>query len=95
MPREELQQQLAEDENLRRDWDERYGDRMDKLVFIGQGLDRKAIIRDLDNCIEKTDDEQYTIRKATVEDCQLIHNMAEQVFPRLIKTSSPLYKMII
>lgn len=85
MPQEELQQQLKEDENLRCDWDEKYGDRMEKLVFIGQNLDRKAIIQALDNCIEKPEDEQYTIRKATVEDCQLIHNMAEQVFPKTYK----------
>ena len=38
---------------LRRDWDEKYGDRMQKLVFIGQHLDKEQLIRDLDNCLVK------------------------------------------
>ena len=37
---------------LRRDWDDHYGDRMQKLVFIGQHLDREAITRELDKCLE-------------------------------------------
>ena len=35
MPEEELMQMMAQDPTLQRDWDERYGDRMQKLVFIG------------------------------------------------------------
>ncbi len=31
-------------------WDPKYGDRMIKLVFIGQNLDRKAIVEALDKC---------------------------------------------
>lgn len=85
MPKEELLQQLQQDDNLRRDWDEKYGDRMIKLVFIGQDLDQKAFEGALDKCIEKPEDLQYTVRKATTEDCQLIHNMAEQVFPKTYK----------
>lgn len=38
------------DPNLDRDWDETYGDRMIKLVIIGQHLDRKAITEALDKC---------------------------------------------
>jgi G3E family GTPase len=34
------------------DWDEHYGDRMIKLVFIGQNLDREQITHDLDECLE-------------------------------------------
>ena len=40
MPKEELMQLMADDEQLRKDWDEQYGDRMQKLVFIGQHLDK-------------------------------------------------------
>ncbi|MDE6321103.1 MAG: GTP-binding protein [Muribaculaceae bacterium] len=50
-PKEELQQFLERDPNLRRDWDEEYGDRMVKIVIIGQNLDRKAIEATLDACL--------------------------------------------
>ena len=42
---------MAQDPLLQRDWDEHYGDRMQKLVFIGQNMDKKAICQALDNCI--------------------------------------------
>ena len=32
-------------------WDETYGDRMIKLVFIGRNLDQKRIIHELDECL--------------------------------------------
>ena len=51
MPRPELEAMLAKDAGLRRDWDERYGDRMQKLVFIGQRLDKEAISTILDECL--------------------------------------------
>ncbi len=51
MPREQLQVMMAQDEKLRREWDEQYGDRMQKLVFIGQHMDREQISRDLDFCL--------------------------------------------
>lgn len=50
-PKEELQQFLDRDPNLRRDWDETYGDRMVKIVIIGQNLDKKAIEATLDACL--------------------------------------------
>jgi len=52
MPKEELMQLMADDAQLRKDWDDQYGDRMQKLVFIGQHLDKKALKEALDNCLQ-------------------------------------------
>ncbi len=51
MPENELEMMMAQNEQLRRDWDDQYGDRMQKLVFIGQHLDKEQIKRDLDFCL--------------------------------------------
>ncbi|MBO5579633.1 MAG: GTP-binding protein [Prevotella sp.] len=51
MPKEELDMMMARDEKLRHDWDDQYGDRMQKLVFIGQHLDKEQITKDLDFCL--------------------------------------------
>ena len=52
MPKEELMQLMADDAQLRKDWNEQYGDRMQKLVFIGQHLDIPALKAALDNCLQ-------------------------------------------
>ena len=52
MPEDELIQQMRDDPAILRDWDPEYGDRMQKLVFIGQHLDRDELKRRLDFCLE-------------------------------------------
>ena len=49
MPKNELNEMLQNDANLRRDWDDNFGDRMIKLVFIGQKMDKNKIIEELNN----------------------------------------------
>jgi G3E family GTPase len=51
MPPDELREALERDKQLQRDWDDFYGDRMQKLVFIGQHLDKEYIERTLDECL--------------------------------------------
>lgn len=48
---EELQEMMNRDRKLRQDWDPEYGDRMQKIVFIGQNLDKKALEQLMDSCL--------------------------------------------
>jgi G3E family GTPase len=52
-PEEELKQIMQQEPGLLKDWDPDYGDRMVKLVFIGQHLDKEEITRQLDYCLDK------------------------------------------
>lgn len=52
-PKEEQERVLAEEPQMKKDWDEKVGDRMIKLVVIGQHLDRDQIEKDLDACLAK------------------------------------------
>jgi len=51
MPEDELIEKLREQPELLHDWDKTYGDRMQKLVFIGQHLDADYLRKELDNCL--------------------------------------------
>ncbi|MDE7180619.1 MAG: GTP-binding protein [Muribaculaceae bacterium] len=50
-PEEDLSILLANEPELKRDWDPEYGDRMDKIVFIGRNMDKEAIIKALNDCL--------------------------------------------
>ena len=52
-PEEEQKQIIAENPDIKKFWDDKYGDRIIKLVFIGQQMDKENIIKDLNNCIEE------------------------------------------
>ncbi len=51
-PEEDLIELMRQEPGLLRDWDEKYGDRMQKIVFIGQHIDKEQLIHDLDECLE-------------------------------------------
>jgi G3E family GTPase len=53
MPEDQLKDFMEQNPGVKKDWDEKFGDRMEKIVFIGQNLDRKAIEAELDMCLEK------------------------------------------
>ena len=50
-PQDELEELMRNDPTIMNDWDEKYGDRMAKIVFIGQHLDKEQISKDLDECL--------------------------------------------
>ena len=51
MPKDQLDELLAREEQLRKEWDDKVGDRMIKIVFIGQHLQKVAICKELDKCL--------------------------------------------
>ncbi len=48
----EQQRILAENPQLQKIWDEKYGDRIIRLVFIGQHMDKKKIIQVMKDCLD-------------------------------------------
>lgn len=51
MPKDELEEFKKNNPGAVKDWDPEYGDRIQKLVFIGQDMDRKEIEKQLDECL--------------------------------------------
>jgi len=51
MPEEQLREMMLRDKNLRRDWDPKYGDRMEKIVFIGRDIKPSEIDELMDSCL--------------------------------------------
>lgn len=52
LPQDQIEQILLENEDIRADWQEDIGDRIIKLVFIGKNMNKKAIVEQLDDCLE-------------------------------------------
>lgn len=52
-PEEDLIRMMRQDPTIMKDWDAHYGDRMQKIVFIGQHMDKERICKDLDECLVK------------------------------------------
>ena len=44
---------IQENPDIKKDWDDKVGDRMVKLVFIGQKMDKELITKMLDTCFDK------------------------------------------
>ena len=49
-PKEELEQMISQNPEILKDWDEQVGDRITKLVFIGQKMNKEQICEELKNC---------------------------------------------
>ena len=52
LPEREKQAYIKANPDIKKDWREDVGDRMVKLVFIGQKMDKEAIINELDKCLD-------------------------------------------
>ena len=48
LSKQQLKMLVAEDKNFAHDWDPQWGDKLIKLVFIGQNLDKEGIKKELD-----------------------------------------------
>ena len=49
-PKEELDQMIKHNPEILKDWDDEVGDRVIKLVFIGQNMDKEKIFEELEGC---------------------------------------------
>jgi G3E family GTPase len=52
MPKEEQDAILIANPDIKEDWDEEYGDKMVKIVFIGKNMDKDSIIKKLDSFLD-------------------------------------------
>ena len=52
LPKEQQEQILLENADIRADWRDDVGDKIIKLVFIGKNMDKNQIVKDLDGCLE-------------------------------------------
>jgi len=52
-PQKELKALEKDFPDIKDDWDEVYGDRVNQLVFIGKGYEKAEILELVENCIEK------------------------------------------
>ena len=50
-PKDELDEMVKNNPDILKDWDEKVGDRMVKLVFIGKDMDKHKIIEDMDSML--------------------------------------------
>ena len=53
LPKTEQDKIIEQNPTILNDWDENYGDRLMKLVFIGHDMDKEEIITRLDKCLDK------------------------------------------
>ena len=53
LPENDIRKMMEREPGLMRDWDEKYGDRMQKIVFIGKDMDKEQLIKELDSCLVK------------------------------------------
>jgi G3E family GTPase len=50
---DELDQLVNDYPDIKDDWDDTYGDRLNQVVFIGKGYEKAEIVKQLYDCIEK------------------------------------------
>lgn len=53
LPEEEQTMIIQQNPDILTDWDDKYQDRMDKIVFIGKNMDKEAIITQLDTFLDE------------------------------------------
>ena len=53
LPDEQKKMYIKQNPDIKKDWQEDIGDRMVKLVFIGKNMDKEAIFKALDECLDK------------------------------------------
>ena len=53
LPKNEKEEILKLNPDIEKEWDYKVGDRMIKLVFIGKNMDKKEIIKTIDECLDE------------------------------------------